>query len=135
MSKKKQTNAFPQPLSRNNDIDSIADTSANNYTAVCQLVKEVKELYDNTPEGKIIDADTVLADVTEKCVNENQGMREVGLAMELLEIWENSEDKKSVEEVFHLFTDMTFVDFLEECKKQTTRCNIPLAARDWHFSR
>lgn len=76
-----------------------------------QLLCEVKEMNQNTPNGQIRDADTILADLVEKCDFEI-----TGLADNLFQIWEISTDKRSIEDMFYLFTDTSFTDYLLNCK-------------------
>lgn len=75
-----------------------------------ELVTKVIELQDNTPDGVIFDADTILADLIEKC-----DFHISGLAKYLFKIWKESDDKFAVEEMFYLFTDTKFEDYLNSC--------------------
>lgn len=81
-----------------------------------KLLKEVEELNNNTPDGWIKDADTILADI----VQEND-FEITGIAQDIFNIWRNSSDKEVVEQIFFEFTDMEFKDFLEKCKEEITR--------------
>ena len=81
-----------------------------------KLLKEVEELNNNTPDGWIIDADTILVDMVQK-----NGFEITGIAQDIFNIWRNSSDKEAVEQMFFEFTDMEFKDFLEKCKKEITR--------------
>lgn len=81
-----------------------------------QLIEEVRLLSQNTPDGVIKDADTILADLID-----GTDMEETGSAEFLFDIWQRSCDKKGVEKVFELFTNVTFQDFLKTCIKETTR--------------
>lgn len=87
-----------------------------------QSVEKIEYLQSNTPDGVIYDADTILADITEKNVRED-GMNYSGLAMDIFSIWKKSRDKKSVEMMFFEFTDMEFLEYLDECLKKITRNN------------
>jgi hypothetical protein len=81
-----------------------------------KLLKEVEELNNNTPDGWIIDADTILVDMVQK-----NGFEITGIAQDIFNIWRNSSDKEAVEQIFFEFTDMEFKDFLEKCKEEITR--------------
>lgn len=81
-----------------------------------KLLKEVEELNYNTPDGVIRDADTIIIDAIQK-----NDFEITGIAQDIFNIWENSSDKKAVEQMFFEFTDMEFKDFLEKCKDEITR--------------
>lgn len=81
-----------------------------------KLLKEVEELNNNTTDGWIKDADTILADI----VQEND-FEITGIAQDIFNIWRNSSDKEAVEQIFFEFTDMEFKDFLEKCKEEIAR--------------
>jgi len=85
-----------------------------------ELLLEVEKLNDNTPDGYIVDADTILADITEASVND-EGMRFTGVVQDIFNIWKQSTDKKSVEMMFYEFTDMEFEEYLIKCKEEITR--------------
>ena len=80
------------------------------------LISEVEELNNNTPSGVIRDADTILADLLQAA-----DMEVTGIAQSLFDIWKNSSDKASVENVFSLLMDTEFDDYLEMCKKEISR--------------
>lgn len=79
-------------------------------------IEEVEELNHKTPDGQIVDADTILADVIAQCDYEFSG-----LAQDIFNIWKNSSDKKAVEDMFFELTDVEFKEFLKKCKEQITR--------------
>lgn len=90
--------------------------TAIDRTKIEKKAQQVLNLLENTPDGVIIDADTILADLCEK-VN----FEESGMAVELLGIWARSNDKASVEQLFCLLTDCDFEDYLDLCIAKTTR--------------
>lgn len=79
-------------------------------------IEEVERLSDNVPDGQVIDADTILADLIQKCDYEM-----TGFAQDIFNIWKQSSDKKSVEMMFFEFTDTDFSEYLDLCKKQISR--------------
>ena len=80
------------------------------------LIQEVEELNNNTPNGIIIDADTILVDLLNKCDYQFSGF-----AQDIFNIWKNSTDKEAVEQMFYEFVGVEFVEYLSECKKEITR--------------
>ena len=88
-------------------------------TKVGKKAQQVLNLLENTPDGVVIDADTILADLFEKA-----NFEESGMAAELLGVWARSEDKASVEQLFCLLTDCDFEDFLDMCIANTTRSSL-----------
>lgn len=81
-----------------------------------KLIKEVEDLNNNTPDGEIVDADTILVDLVQNCDYEF-----TGFAQDIFNIWKNSADKKAVEQMFYEFTDMEFSSYLMKCKEEITR--------------
>ncbi|HBT65619.1 MAG TPA: hypothetical protein DEB10_13265 [Ruminococcaceae bacterium] len=83
---------------------------------ISDAINCVTELLDNTPNGVIIDADTILADILDSVDTEV-----TGLAKEIFQIWQNAADKEAVESLFAALTDVSFDEYLERCIEQSTR--------------
>lgn len=81
-----------------------------------KLLKEVEKLNANTPDGVVVDADTILVDVIQK-----NDFEITGIAQDIFNIWRNSSDRKAIEQMFFEFTDMEFKDYLKKCKEEITR--------------
>ena len=81
-----------------------------------KLLTEVEELNNSTPSGCIRDADTILVDLINKTDFEFSGF-----AQDIFNIWKNSSDKEAVEQMFYEFTDMSFKEYLEKCKREISR--------------
>lgn len=81
-----------------------------------EMIKNVEELNSNTPDGQVIDADTILADLIKKCDYEFSG-----IAQDLFGIWKQSVDKRAVEQMFFEFTGIEFEDYLIKCMKEISR--------------
>lgn len=81
-----------------------------------KLLAEVEKLNDNTPDGCIRDADTILVDLIEE-----NDFEFFGFAHDIFNIWKNSSDKEAVEQMFYEFTDMSFKEYLEKCKREISR--------------
>lgn len=81
-----------------------------------ERIKEANKLIDNTPDGYIVDADTLLCDAMEKA-----DFEVTGLAKDIFNIWLNSSDRASVEAVFYDLTDMQLDEFVELCLEKMSR--------------
>lgn len=81
-----------------------------------EMIKEVEELNDNTSEGQIINADTILIDLVQNADHEF-----IGFAQDIFNIWKESSDKKAVEQMFCEFTDIEFDRYLIRCKEEITK--------------
>lgn len=82
-----------------------------------KLMDEVEQLHNETPDGEICDADTILADIIQ---NQDFEFDFTGIAGDIFTFWHRSSDKKSVEDMFHALTGVQFVDYLEKCKQKLT---------------
>lgn len=81
-----------------------------------EMIKNVEKLNNNTPDGRIIDADTILVDLIQKCDYEFSG-----IAQDIFGIWKQSTDKKAVERMFFEFTGVEFDNYLIKCMKEISR--------------
>lgn len=79
-------------------------------------VSVAEYLNNNTPDGMIRDADTILEDIIE-----NRDKEVSGVANDVFKIYRNASDKKSVKAIFEAITGTTFDDYVNECVKNTTR--------------
>lgn len=103
-----EVNAYENVLKK---LENLTESSC-----VAELIKEVENLNDNTPNGVIHDADTILADIVENCDFEF-----TGISQDIFNIWKNSIDKKAVEQMFYEFTDIEFEEYLQKCKEEISR--------------
>lgn len=81
------------------------------------LIAQVRKLVRKIPDtciDKLHDPDTILADVVDAA-----SCCETGISEEIFAIWENSSDKKAVEELFYSLCGVTFKDYLKRCVKDT----------------
>lgn len=83
---------------------------------ISKKVQKVLELQNSTPNGVVFDADTILADLIAAA-----DFEVTGLAAELLSIWDKSEDRASIEQMFCLITGCAFEDYLDRCIAETTQ--------------
>ena len=114
-------NAFMQEYIVNLDEGKTKAYKANELESVfgCSIkdeIEKIRNLHNNTPEGIIHDADTILADLLDERFYETSGIAE-----ELFDIWENAKDKKVVEDLFELFTGYEFDAYLKTCEENITR--------------
>ena len=84
--------------------------------ALESLVRIAREFTNNTPDGPVVDADTILCDIMQ-----DVAFDETGLADEIFNIWLGSSDRLSVEKLFETFTDMSFENYVLSCIARTTR--------------
>ena len=80
------------------------------------LIKQVEDLNNDVPCGVIRDADTIIVDLIRECDDEVSGF-----AQDIFNIWRNSSDKNSVEQMFYQFTDVGFKEYLEKCLREISR--------------
>lgn len=80
------------------------------------MIEEVEQLNANTPDGIVVDYDTILVDLIE-CAD----FKINGLSQDIFNIWKKSNDKRAVEQMFFEFTDIEFDKYLEKCKKEISR--------------
>lgn len=83
---------------------------------IARMANEVLDLMSKTPNGVIVDGDTILADIMKEADFEVSGTTE-----ELVAIWKSSTDKETFHRLFMLLTGVDFEDFLELAIKGTTR--------------
>ncbi len=92
------------------------DSDDRNGDADRDEVLKALDLYEHTPNGNIVDADTILADAMQKSDPEVTGIGE-----EAMNIWLNSNDRKSFEALFELLTDKSFDEYVKECVEKASR--------------
>lgn len=101
-----------------------AENHAENYNEDVQIkdmIGQIRKLVREIPDtciDELHDPDTILADVVDAT-----SCCETGISEEVFAIWENSSDKKAVEELFHSLCCITFKDYLEQCIKKTYQTN------------
>lgn len=103
------------------------------YRVNCTLKPEVLEdynyshllemgdtLYKHTPDGHIVDGDTLLKDQIDSLEDNDY----TGIFDEIVGIWKEAgsiEERRIVAKMFETFTGMKFKHYLEKCVKETTR--------------
>lgn len=88
-----------------------------NYT---HLLEMGEELYEHTPDGCIVDGDTLLKDQ----IDALEDCDYTGISDEIVGIWKDTgsiEERKIVAKMFETLTGMKFMHYLEKCVKETTR--------------
>lgn len=73
-----------------------------------EKIRQVELLNSSTPDGMIIDSNTILADLLLNVDNEV-----TGFSQDIFNIYKRSKDKDAVKQMFLAFTDMKFDDYLE----------------------
>ena len=103
------------------------------YRVNCTLKPEVLEdynyshllemgeaLYEHTPDGHVVDGDTLLKDQ----IDSLEDCEYTGIFDEIVGIWKEAgsiEERRIVAKMFEAFTGMKFKHYLEKCVKETTR--------------
>lgn len=88
----------------------------NTVNQILNNIDLVEKLHSNTPYGRIIDSDTILADLMDRAdfkVND--------ASLDLFNIFKNTIDKQAFLEMFYFFTDTPFEEYLAHCIEKTTR--------------
>lgn len=107
---------FIMILRLNFDEIIISAKEKNDVYVMEQLLKYVEELNENTPDGQIVDADTILKDIMDE-----QDFEISGMAQDIFNIYHKSSDKQAVKEMFFEFTGMKFDQYLMKCSREITR--------------
>ena len=81
-----------------------------------EMIRQVELLNGSTPNGMIIDSDTILADLLLNVDNEVSGF-----SQDIFNIYKRSKDKDAVKQIFFEFTGTEFDDYLDKCMKENTR--------------
>lgn len=81
-----------------------------------EKIRQIELLNSNTPNGMIIDSDTILADLLQDVDNEV-----TGFSQDIFNIYKRSKDKDAVKQMFFEFTGTEFDDYLDKCIKEITR--------------
>lgn len=97
-------------------VNNIEKIGKKKYCTTNDLLTVVEYLHNNTPEGIIRDADTILNDL----IQEND-FEFTGIAQDIFNIWKKTKDKKAVEEMFFEFVGIEFKEYLEKCLDEITR--------------
>lgn len=85
-------------------------------TETQKLIERIEELNGSTPDGQIVDSDTILVDLLE-----TNDFEISGISQDVFNIWKNSKDKEAVEQMFFEFTDMEFIEYLKNCEAEISR--------------
>ena len=81
-----------------------------------EKIRQIELLNSNTPNGMIIDSDTILADLLQNVDNEV-----TGFSQDIFNIYKRSKDKDAVKQMFFEFTGTEFDNYLDKCMKEITR--------------
>lgn len=80
------------------------------------MIDEVEKLNNNTPDGQIIDADTILVDALEA-----NDFEFSGFSQDIFNIYKESKDKEAVKKMFYEFVGVEFDEYLMKCQKEISR--------------
>lgn len=83
-----------------------------------EKIRQIELLNSITPNGMIIDSDTILADLLLNVDNEISGF-----SQDIFNIYKRSKDKDAAKQMFFEFTGTEFDDYLDKCMKEITRGN------------
>lgn len=83
-----------------------------------EKIRQIELLNSSTPNGMIIDSDTILVDLLLNVDNEISGF-----SQDIFNIYKRSKDKDAVKQMFFEFTGTEFDDYLDKCMKEITRGN------------
>ena len=83
-----------------------------------EKIRQIELLNSSTPNGMIIDSDTILADLLQDVDNEVSGF-----SQDIFNIYKRSKDKDAVKQMFFEFTGTEFDEYLDKCMKEITRGN------------
>lgn len=81
-----------------------------------EKIRQIELLNSSTPNGMIIDSDTILADLLQDVDNEVSGF-----SQDIFNIYKRSKDKDTVKQMFFEFTGTEFDNYLDKCMKEITR--------------
>lgn len=81
-----------------------------------EMIEKVERLNNNTPNGAIVDADTILADILDTSNKEVSGIFE-----EIVGIYNQTNDKASFCELFYALTGKMFDEYLATCIHEISR--------------
>ena len=113
----------PEDIGLSFDKEQTKTAPKKEISETEKLLNEVVELNNNTPDGEVYDADTILADIFDNLEYMCDDSDLTGFADDVFSIWKESSDKEAVEKMFELFTEVSFKNYLETCKKNITRNN------------
>lgn len=101
-------------------ISEDKGNALTNFTAkqVLDTIDLIEKLHDNTPNGIVTDSDTILADLVGKADFEIND-----ISFDLFDIFRKTTDKQSFLDMFYLFTDTSFEEYLVRCITETTKRN------------
>ena len=98
-------------------LQKFNETKEEDEESLNALLKKARLLNENTPNGCIRDADTILHDIMDEADFEI-----TGIGAELFGLFSNASQKERemFEKMFYLFTDVEFEEYLRRCAEETT---------------